>query len=113
MRALSAGELKANRDNLGNWQIDPAALDDWLSMRRTHDRQSPVIKSGQPLVTYVDTPETLARIAAMEAENAGLRDRLIDTQAERDRLATMLEKVLEARPVQAPVIGFWGRLLGR
>lgn len=113
MRALSSGELRAIRDNSGNWQIAPEAVDDWVSMRRSPDRQSPDMPAGPPTVTVTDTPETLARVAVLEAENRGLRDRLADTQADRDRLAGMLERALEARTVQTPAAGFWARLLGR
>jgi hypothetical protein len=37
-------------------------------------------------------------LAALRAELAGVRDRLHDTQADRDRLAALLEKALEPRP---------------
>lgn len=113
MRALSSGELRAVRDNSGNWQITPEAVDDWRSMRRSPDRQSPDMPVGPPPVTVMDTPETLARVAALQAENEGLRDRLADTQADRDRLASMLEKSLEARTFHPPTASFWARLLGR
>lgn len=46
-------------------------------------------------------------LAASRAEVAGLRDRLSDTQAERDRLAGLLDRALEPRP------GIFGRLFGR
>lgn len=113
MRALSSGELRAIRDNKGNWKITTESVDDWVSMRRSPDRQSPDTPDRPPPVTVTDTPETLARVAALQAENAGLRDRLADTQADRDRLAAMLEKALEARTVQAPAAAsFWTRLFG-
>lgn len=49
------------------------------------------------------------RIAVLETETAMLRERLNEMRADRDRLAGLLEKALEPRPVQvAP--GFWARL---
>lgn len=52
------------------------------------------------------------RIAVLEAEGRQLRERLADTQADRDRLAGLLEKALDPRPVQvAP--SFWTRLFSR
>lgn len=57
-------------------------------------------------VTPDRTDEMRADLAASRAEVAGLRDRLADTQAERDRLAALLEKALESRHV----VGFFGRL---
>lgn len=63
-----------------------------------------------------------ADLAASRAEVAGLRDRLADAHAERDRLAGLVE-TLSARPVQIVPDrsehvarsrpGFWARLLGR
>lgn len=49
-------------------------------------------------------------ISALRAELAGVRDRLHDTQADRDRWRQQAERLAEARK---PVIGFLGRLLGR
>lgn len=42
--------------------------------------------------------ELREKIAASAARIEGLEARLADTQAERDRLAALLEKALEARP---------------
>jgi hypothetical protein len=89
MRALTSGHLRAMKDNEGRWQIDPEALDDWMSLR-SHGRQSPDVTSGQPSVITMDTPETMVRLAVAEA-------RLQDMTAERDRLAALLEKALEQR----------------
>lgn len=43
-------------------------------------------------------PEDAVRIATLETEVGMLRDRLADTQAERDRLAALLGKALEPQP---------------
>ena len=43
-------------------------------------------------------PGGSVRIASLEVEVRMLRDRLSDTQAERDRLTALLEKALEPRP---------------
>ena len=42
--------------------------------------------------------EARVEIATLQAELAGVRDRLTDTQADRDRLAGLLEKSLKPRP---------------
>jgi len=42
--------------------------------------------------------EARVEIATLRAELAGVRDRLTDTQADRDRLAGLLEKSLKPRP---------------
>ncbi len=64
--------------------------------------------------------ESREELAASRAETSGLRDRLSDTQAERDRLAALLDRALEARPIQTTAASatgqpasFWARLLGR
>lgn len=51
--------------------------------------------------------ELREKIAASAARIEGLEARLADTQAERDRLAALLEKALEARP------GLIARIFGR
>jgi hypothetical protein len=43
-------------------------------------------------------PGDAIRLAALEVEVRMLRDRLTDTQADRDRLAGLLERALEPRP---------------
>lgn len=54
-----------------------------------------------PDVTPARIPDDIAEIraenAALKAEIFGLKDRLKDTQEERDRLSGLLEKSLEAR----------------
>lgn len=56
-------------------------------------------------VTPARTPDTSEELNAarvelsgLRAELAGVRDRLTDAQANRDRLAALLEKALEPRP---------------
>lgn len=112
MRALASKSLPALRDNKNRWQISREALEAWAADRpnqphSVQDNIRPVVADSAELV------EARTKIAALSVENAGLRDRLSDTQADRDRLAAMLEKALEARTVHTPVAGFWARLLGR
>ena len=110
MRALSSGSLKAMRDNEGNWRISLSALEDWMSMR-THDRHQPVMAERQAMVIPVDTPETLAKLAAAEARASLLAGQVEDLKRDRDRLAGMLEKSLESG-TRGP-LGWFDRLLGR
>lgn len=109
MRALSSGYLRAIRDNSGKWQIAPEALDDWLSLRRSPDRQSPDHPSEPPLVTPSDTPETLARLAATEMRAEMLAAQVEDLKHDRDAWRAQAERLVsEARPV-----GILARLFGR
>lgn len=99
MRALQAGHLHGNRDNEGRWQIDPNALDDWLSMRRSPDRQSPSLPPGQGVTTYSDSPETLTRMAVAEARVEMLTAQLEELRHDRDAWRAQAERLAsEPRP---------------
>lgn len=122
MRALASKSLPATRDNQNRWQISQTALEAWAADRPdSPDTIRPMAEDSiRPVVAdSAELAEVRTKIAALTAENAGLRHRLDDTQKERDRLASMLEKALEARSVQpvasAPTrsAGLWARLLGR
>lgn len=110
MRALASGELPAIRDNKNAWQIDAEALDRWADKRPGQspdhepvtDRTVTEDQTRQDRTTPTDTPETLIRLAVAEA-------RLADVTAERDRLAVMLEKALEPRPIP---VNIWNRIFG-
>lgn len=58
----------------------------------------PDVSDDQPPGTPPGDPGDAVRIASLEVEVRMLRDRLSDTQAERDRLTALLEKALEPRP---------------
>ena len=59
---------------------------------------SPDVSEDQPPGLPPGDPGDAVRIATLEVEVRMLRDQLSDTQAERDRLAALLEKTLEPRP---------------
>lgn len=108
MRALASKTLPASRDNQNRWQISRIALEAWAGDRP--DRSDTVQDNVRTVVAdSAELIEARTKIATLTAENEGLRHRLDDTQRERDRLAGLLEKALEARP--AP--GFLARLFGR
>lgn len=116
MRALSSGELTAIRDNRNSWQIDVNDLEKWAEVRtgQAPDQTENIDRTrspDQPRTIYSDTPETISRLAVAEARIEGLEARLSDTQAERDRLALLLDRALEPRPVV--VAGFWARIFGK
>lgn len=120
MRALSTGELKALRDNMGRWQIAAADLDDWSSMRPpTPDRPSPETPAVSVPVMIATPPDTslsdaVTKAAAAEARADGLEARLADAVADRDHWRDLALRLSEARPVVAPVgLSLWDRLFGR
>lgn len=94
MRAIANKTLPAQRDNRNRWLISREDLKTWSVFRPVYDRSEPDTDRPAP-----DHDRTLSTdLAAARAEIEGLRDRLADTQAERDRLAALLEKALEPRP---------------
>lgn len=89
-RALKSGALSGIRDNRSRWRIDPESLAAW----------SPPVQRTEPHIVQPERPSEDAQLllATAHARIEGLEARLADTQAERDRLAMLLEKALEARP---------------
>ena len=58
----------------------------------------PDLSGDHPPGTPPGDPGDAVRIAELEVEVRMLKDRLADTQTDRDRLAVLLEKALEPRP---------------
>ena len=92
-RALKSGILLGIRDNRGRWQIDADSLDAW-----SQDVQSTVPHIVQEVQEVQVMSDARIELSAALAKIEGLEARLTDTQAERDRLASLLEKSLESRP---------------
>jgi hypothetical protein len=63
----------------------------------THDVRGDVTPALHPEAS-AELNKARVEISALKAELAGVRDRLTDTQADRDRLAGLLERALEPRP---------------
>ena len=86
MRAINSNEIKAVRDNRNHWKIDPDELDRWRSSTvRT-------VEVAHPLHTPKDSPETLAHVAALEAENSQLRERLSEIKEDRNAWREMAQR---------------------
>lgn len=113
MRALERHDLRGIRDNNGRWRIAADAVDDWASLRRTSDRQSPDMTNSQTLVTPSDTPETLTKLAVAEAAIKGLEARLVDTKSDRDAWRAQAERLASSHRETRPDVGIFGRLLRR
>ena len=86
MRAIKNHELKAIRDNKNHWKIDPNELTMWsASTVRT-------VEVAHPVHTPKDSPETLAHVAALEAENGQLRERLSEIKEDRNAWREMAQR---------------------
>lgn len=103
MRALKSGKLEGYRDNSGHWKIPLDALERYKADRPA---PKPDFDRTPSAVTPSDSPETLARLAATEAERDQLRERLDEVRADRDQWREMADK-LAARPRRS--LWPWGR----
>jgi len=82
MRAIKNQDLLAKRNNQNHWCIDPDDLNRWRpSTVRTVDAAH-----------TVHTPEMLAHIASLEAENSQLRERLLEVQVDREAWREMAQR---------------------
>lgn len=114
-RGLANKSLRGTRNNSNRWLIELSDLEAWMATRPEQDRvysatDRPVTDPVQAEQSDAEKISDLKELLAIaHAENEGIRARLADTQAERDRLASLLEKALDR---QQPS-GFWSRLFGR
>lgn len=102
MRAVAAGELEAFRDNRNHWKITAHAVEKWaLAQLAPSGHAHCVIVSEPPsahvLPTSIEEADALAaeRKARQlaEVEAAELRGKLIATEAERDRLHSIIQSL--------------------
>lgn len=101
MRAIEAQELLAFRDNRNHWKITPQALEKWASAQGAPSEQMPTYPQVEQLVahslptldhTFDLQAEREARRQA-EVEASELRGKLAATEAERDRLHRLVERL--------------------
>lgn len=115
-REIKSGNLTATRKNNGHQSIMQVDLDDWMSRRteRADTPEPPTVTSHTPAPEVTAITEELAAmretVARLEGRAEATEARLSDMAAERDRLAKLLEKALQAQPV-APV-SLWSRIFG-
>ncbi len=101
-RAIRAGRLSATRREDGRYEIDPAELNRVYSI--TTETIDTVVLP-RPVVHHATPerdPETLARLAALEAEIRGLRDLLSEVRESRDGLRETVTRLLVALPAPPP-----------
>ena len=101
MRAIEAKELHAFRDNRNHWKITPQAAEKWASAHSVPTEQKLTSTHSEYLSAHpLPTPDTKAELQAeqearrrAEVEAGELRGKLAATEAERDRLLSLVERL--------------------
>ncbi len=101
MRAIENQELEAFRDNRNHWKITSQAFEVWASAHCAPIEQIPAIAQGEqpdahPLPTFDHMAELQAEREARrqaEVEAGELRGKLAATEAERDRLHGLVQRL--------------------
>ncbi|WP_420818699.1 helix-turn-helix domain-containing protein [Paracoccus aestuarii] len=101
MRAIEAQELLAFRDNRNHWKITPQAIEMWASAQCAPTGQMPTLAhSEQPDAHPMPILDAGAELQAerearrqAEVEAGQLRGKLAATEAERDRLHSLVERL--------------------
>lgn len=114
MRAIEAQELPAFRDNRNHWRITPQAVERWAHAQCAPSVQAPTSNENahlSPTIAYEADELSVEREARRVAEidAAQLRGKLIATEAERDRLYSIVQNLTEAqnKPVEATRRSWW------
>jgi hypothetical protein len=98
MNALKDGALIGFRDNRNRWQIKPDDLAKWLS-ERTVNASAKAHNSDTLKIPAIDEKDL--RIAVLEAELKGERQRIFDLAREFERERSNLERAIEDWKAQA------------
>lgn len=113
-RAVQAGRLSATRRPDGSYEFDVAELSRVYSIS-VPASETPTVAAAPVAMTRHATPErdpeTVARLAALEAEIAGLRDLIAEVRQSRDDWKSQAER-LALSPPPAPSPTWWRRLVG-
>lgn len=101
MRAIERQELVAFRDNRNHWKITSQAIEDWAFAHCAPTGQMPTpARPEQPDACPMPTSDTMTELQVerearrqAEVEAGELRGRLAATEAERDRLQGLVERL--------------------
>lgn len=125
LEAIRSGRLSAKRNELGQWEIDPAEL---FRVYPQNQSETGIENRGQPPEENHTTPILLEKIASFEErlrateaererERRQLESQIDDLKADRDRWQQQAERItllLTHQPAapETPRPGFWRRLFG-
>ena len=109
-RAIQAGRLSATRRADGGYEIDPAELARVYEIRIETPETAATVSATVHHETASRDPETVSRLAAMEAELKGLKELLAEVRQSRDDWKGQAERLALAPP--APRQSWWRRLVG-
>ena len=116
-RAIKAGRLSATRNPDGSYSVDPAELSRVYSIAvatpATVAGDSDAVHHATPEARPRDSdrdPDTVARLAAMEAELKGLHALLDEVRQSRDDWRAQAERLALPAPVDPRP--WWRRLTG-
>jgi hypothetical protein len=96
LKAIKKGRISAQKNDRGEWEIDPAELFRVYERKEpvsdesetvNGDHRKPVYDSNQPVITLLES-----QIRGLEADKEDLRTRLNAAEAERARLLSVIER---------------------
>jgi len=101
MRAIETQELAAFRDNRNHWKITSQAIENWAQAHCAPTGQIPITAHPEQSDAHLTpTPDPWAELQAerqarqqVEVEAGELRGKLAATEAERDRLLVLVERL--------------------
>lgn len=89
LRAIQTGKISAKKNDLGEWEIDPAELHRvYLRIEALHERSSP----GKGTLT---TTKSLDEIRFLQQEVARRDEQLATLRDERQREQSMMQKIID------------------
>jgi hypothetical protein len=95
LRSIKAGRISASKNELGEWQIEPAEL------HRVYPAVAPA----------TERPEAAQHDAGIDALVAELRDQLAEMRAQRDAWQSVAERLALAAPKPAEKPVTWWKWL--
>jgi hypothetical protein len=88
-KALNNGQISAEKDDKGRWQIDPSELQRWMDVNPLQNTK------GNQDTTPVETPKTSSGNSALSVEVKMLREQIESMDAERGRERDQLSETID------------------